>query len=108
MQPLMIILIVPLLALMPVTQDPNGTVARVLSFIPPFTPFVMMNRAAGPPQAWEYAATLALLVASIFVAFYLAAKIFRVGVLMTGTPPRPMQVLRMLRAPVGTVAAKKP
>lgn len=107
MQPLMIVLIIPLLALMPVTQDPNGTVARVLSFIPPFTPFVMMNRAAGPPETWEYAATLGLLVVSIVVAFYLAAKIFRVGVLMTGTPPRPMQILRMLRAPVGTVAERK-
>ena len=104
MQPVMGVLIMPLFLLIFVAQDPNGTLARVLSFIPPFTPFVMMNRAAGPPATWEYVATFALLIASIFAAFYLSAKIFRIGVLMTGQPPKPMEILRWLKAPVGTTA----
>lgn len=103
-QPVMLVLIMPLFALIFVTQDPNGTLARVLSFIPPFTPFVMMNRAAGPPAAWEYAATLVLLAASVMFAFYFSAKIFRIGVLMTGQPPRPAEILRLMRAPVGSAA----
>ena len=103
MQPLTIVLIVPLLALIPIAQDPNGTLAKVLSWIPPFTPFVMMNRAAGPPSALEYAGTTLLLIASIAAAFWCAAKVFRIGILMTGKPPSPLEVLRWIRAPEGAV-----
>ena len=38
MAPVTIILIVPLLAMVPIGQDPNGTIAKLLSYIPPFTP----------------------------------------------------------------------
>lgn len=101
--PIMVLLFLPLAAMVPVGKDPNGTLATVLSFIPPFTPFVMMNRAAGPPEAWEYLVTTILLVASIAIAFWAAAKIFRIGVLMTGKAPKPTEILRWIRAPVGTV-----
>lgn len=98
MSPIMVALMLPLLAMMPVGQDPNGMLARVLSFIPPFTPFVMMNRAAGPPETWEYVATTALLIVSVLVAFFAAAKIFRVGILMTGKPPKFGEILRWIFA----------
>jgi ABC-2 type transport system permease protein len=107
MGPITILLIVPLFAMMPITRDPNGTLAKVLSFIPPFTPFVMMNRAAGPPELWEYAATTALLLVSIAVALWAAAKVFRIGVLLTGKPPKPSEIFRWIRAPVGTVAVRR-
>ncbi len=107
MNPVMILLIVPLVAMMPVSKDPNGTLAKILSFIPFFTPFTMMNRSAGPPELWEYAATGVLLILSILFAFWAAAKIFRIGILMTGKPPRPTEILRWLRAPVGSVPEVK-
>lgn len=103
MTPITLVLVLPLLAMMPIGQDPNGTLARVLSYIPPFTPFVMMNRAAGPPTAFEYLTTTMLLVASIFLALWAAAKIFRIGILLTGKPPRLREILRWIRAPVGQV-----
>lgn len=96
MSPIMILLILPLAAMVPVGKDPNGTLAVVLSFIPPFTPFVMMNRAAGPPAAWEYVVTTILLVVSIAITFKAAAKIFRVGILMTGKPPKPTEIWRWI------------
>jgi ABC-type Na+ efflux pump permease subunit len=80
-----------------VTQEPNGTVAKVLSFIPLFTPFTMMNRAGGPPETWEYVATSVLLAVSIWFAFVAAGKVFRVGVLMTGNPPKLREILSWLR-----------
>jgi ABC-type Na+ efflux pump permease subunit len=107
MGPITILLIVPLFAMMPITRDPNGTLAKVLSFIPPFTPFVMMNRAAGPPALWEYAATTALMLVSIMFALWAAAKVFRIGVLLTGKPPKPSEIFRWIRAPVGTVAVRR-
>ena len=96
MQPVMMILMVPLIAMVFITQEPNGTVAKVLSFIPLFTPFTMMNRAGGPPETWEYVTTSVLLVATIWFAFKAAGKVFRVGVLMTGNPPKLKEILGWL------------
>ncbi len=107
MAPVTIILIVPLLAMFPIGKDPNGTIAKVLSYFPPFTPFVMMNRAAGPPSTMEYVITTVLLVISIVVALWAAAKVFRVGILMTGKPPKIFEILKWIRAPVGHVSVRK-
>ncbi|MFO7765948.1 MAG: cobalamin-dependent protein, partial [Pelovirga sp.] len=77
------VLFVPLLAMIPIGRDPSGTLAQVLTWIPPFTPFVMMNRAAQPPETWVYVATTVLLLVSIAGMTWLGAKVFRIGILMT-------------------------
>ena len=97
MQPVVMVLMVPLISMVFVTQEPNGIVAKVLSFIPLFTPFTMMNRAGGPPETWEYVVTGLLLVLTIWFAFKAAGKVFRVGVLMTGNPPKVKEILGWLR-----------
>jgi len=97
--PVMMILIVPLLAMTFVVQDPNGTVSRILTYIPLYTPFLMMNRAGGPPPAWEYAVTSVLIVGTIAAMFWAAGKVFRVGILMTGKPPRLREILGWLFHP---------
>ncbi len=107
LQPVFILLIVPLLAMMPISRDPNGTLAKVLSYIPPFTPFVMMNRSAAPPTLTEYAITSLLLIVTIVLAMWGAAKIFRIGILMTGKPPKIREILQWMKAPVGAVAVRK-
>lgn len=101
--PVQIIEMIPLLVMVPISRDPNGTIAVVMSYVPPMTPFVMMTRAAGPPGMFEYAITTLLLMASIAGAFWLAAKLFRVGVLMTGKPPSVREIFRLLRAPVTAI-----
>jgi len=107
MGPVMLLLMIPLLSMVPIGKDPNGTLAQIMSFFPPFTPFVMMNRAAGPPELWEYIATTALLVIAIAVAFWMAAKVFRVGILMTGKPPKLREIIRWIKTPVGALPQKK-
>lgn len=107
MMPVTLMLMLPLMSMIPISQDPNGRLARVLSFIPPFTPFVMMNRAAGPPAMWEYVTTTVLLVVSILVSMWAAAKVFRIGILMTGKPPSPLEIVKWLRAPVGQVPTRE-
>jgi ABC-2 type transport system permease protein len=92
-----ILLIVPLVSMMFVVQEPNGIVAKVLSYIPLFTPFTMMNRAGGPPEIYEYVITGVLLLVSVWLAFKAAGKVFRVGVLMTGNPPKLKEILGWLR-----------
>ena len=97
LQPVFILLIVPLISMMFIVQEPNGLVAKVLSYIPLFTPFTMMNRAGGPPETYEYVITSILLVISVWLAFKAAGKVFRVGVLMTGKPPKMREILSWLR-----------
>lgn len=103
MLPVLVPMLVPLFAMVPIGQDPNGMLARVLSFIPLFTPFVMMNRAAGPPPLWEYLLTTLLMVGTIYLAMRGAAKIFRIGVLMTGKPPKIGEIVRWLMLKEGVM-----
>src|SRR6185503_5820521 len=64
MGPVMVIMMVPLMTMMFIPKDPNGTLATVLSWIPLYTPFVMMNRAAADPPVFDQVGTLVLLVLS--------------------------------------------
>lgn len=105
--PVTLMLMVPMFTMIPVAQDPNGTLARMLSYVPPFTPFIMMNRAAGPPTPFEYVTTTLLLLISIAITLWGTAKVFRIGILMTGKPPRLLEVAKWLRAPVGSVPVRK-
>lgn len=96
MAPLTMLLALPLLLSIVVLKNPHGTFATIASFFPPFTPFLMMARVAavpGPP-AWQIWASLLLLVVATWFAIRLAARVFRVGVLMYGKPPRLSEIWR--------------
>lgn len=101
MMPVMMSMMLPLLSMVPIGRDPNGTFAKVMSWIPPFTPFVMMNRSAGPPALWEYVGTSILMIGAVWFALWAGTKVFRIGILMTGKPPKPMEILQWIRTPVG-------
>ncbi len=94
--PVMFAMFLPMATIFPVAQDPNGTLARVLSYVPPLTPYVMMNRVAGPPSVLDLVLTTALLGLAIVAAFWAAARIFRVSILMTGQRPSFREVARWL------------
>jgi ABC-2 type transport system permease protein len=96
MMPVQLCLFVPLLVMIPIARDPGGLLAQTMSWIPPFTPFVMMNRAAQPPDVMTYVFTTLLLLASIWLALRFAARVFETGILMTGKPPRLRQLVGML------------
>jgi len=97
MGPAMTVLMVPLFTMIPVAKDPNGILAQVLSWVPAFTPFAMMNRMAGDPPAWEVAGTFALLLASVVFAIWFSGRIFQNGILRTGQPPKLLEFLKLAR-----------
>jgi len=99
MAPLSMLLAVPLIISMVTIQDPNGKLATIASFIPPFTPFVMMTRAASvpAPPTWQIGVTLGLLAISTWLAIRLAARVFRVGILLYGQPPSIKELWRWVR-----------
>lgn len=97
--PVTLLLFVPMMLMVPIGQDPNGTFAKIFSYIPPLTPFVMMNRAAGPPSPMEYVLTTILMIISVIFALWAAAKIFRVGILLSGKPPKLKELWRFIKMP---------
>ncbi len=98
MGPVMLILIVPLFTMMFIPKDPNGTLATVMSWIPLYTPFVMMNRAAADPPMFEIVGTFVLLLVSTLLVLWLTGKIFRVGILRTGQAPKLLELVRWVRS----------
>ena len=79
-------------------QNPNGLAVTVLSLIPFFGPSLMFLRIAlGAAPAWQIATSIILLVATIVAVTWVAAKIYRVGVLMYGKRPTLPELARWLR-----------
>jgi ABC-2 type transport system permease protein len=80
-------------------DNPNGTMARVFSFIPPVTPMVMILRLSAGADVWfvEIGASVLLLAVAVWAVIWAAAKIFRTGILMYGKKPGLFEILRWLR-----------
>ncbi len=93
-----LLMMVPLLTMSFIPKDPNGTIATVLSWIPLYTPFTMMNRAAADPPWRDVIGTILLLIVSIVVVLWLCAKIFRRGILRTGQPPKLIELIEWLKS----------
>ncbi len=69
-----------------------------LSVVPFLSPFMMLGRVAtNVAQPWEVALSLVLLVGTIVVAIWVAARIYTVGVLLYGQRPGARAVWRLLR-----------
>ncbi|RLS27547.1 MAG: ABC transporter permease [Planctomycetota bacterium] len=99
--PAMMVLILPLILWMPIVDNPNGTLATVCSFMPPAAPFVMILRltaANEPVPMWQAIAAVLVSASTVGVILWAGARIFRVGVLMQGKPPSPMELLRWIKA----------
>ena len=71
---------------------------RVASYVPLWSPFVMMARlSVGPVEAWELALSVGLLLATVPLVTLLAIRVYRAGVLLYGQPPTVGTFLRALR-----------
>ncbi len=91
-------LIVPLLTLMLLIQNPNSPLAVTLSLLPLFSPMVMLARIILiQPPAWQVALSMALLAVSIYFTINFAARVFRVGALMYGKPPSLRELVHWYR-----------
>ena len=78
--------------------DPNAQIVRVLSFVPFFTPMVMFIRVAlGSAAIWEFVVGAVLVAITSYLLTWLAARIYRVGVLLYGKRPSVREIVRLLR-----------
>jgi ABC-2 type transport system permease protein len=67
-----------------VVNNPDSPISFWMSMIPLFSPVVMMVRIPFGVPTWEIALSMGLLVAGFFLTVWLAAKIYRTGILMYG------------------------
>ena len=80
----------------------NSSAVAFLSFVPFFSPYVMLSRVMlGHVDAWEIGLSLALLVAAIAISTWIAARIYGAGVLLYGQRPGFRTFLRVAIRPDG-------
>jgi ABC-2 type transport system permease protein len=90
----------PLMMLAALIRDPNGTVARVMTWIP-FTaaPVVILRASNDAAQLawWEVAGSLVVLLLATWIGLRVGARLFRIGLLSAGARPSLKEILRQAR-----------
>jgi ABC-2 type transport system permease protein len=71
---------------------------KVASFIPFFSPYLMLARvSSGHVEVWEFALSVALLIVSCVIALFVAARIYSAGVLLYGQRIGLREILKAAR-----------
>ncbi len=68
-----------------ILRDPHGPMSFWLSIIPLTSPVAMVGRIAFGVDDWELVLSMVLLVGGFILTTWIAGRIYRVGILMTGT-----------------------
>jgi ABC-2 type transport system permease protein len=86
--PLSLLAVVGYLSAIAALGGSGGGWVTIASFLPPFSPFVMLARLmVGGVAPWELGLSIALQVAAIVVVAVVAARMYAAGVLLYGTRP---------------------
>ena len=82
--PVTIPLILTIMLVMPISETPDGSLALWMSMIPLTSPVAMLIRMPSGVPLYELLISMALCVIFFFFCVWLAAKIYRIGILMYG------------------------
>ena len=94
---IMMPIILALIVMMSVFNDPNSPLAFWASMIPFTSPIVMIARIPFGIAQWEIIVSLVVLYATFIITTWLAAKIYRVGIFMHGKRPSWKELWQWLR-----------
>jgi len=99
MMPMTLLMSLPWMLWLPITRDPNSMFSTALSFLPPVNGFAMLLRltSATPPPTWQVWLSILVGIGAAAISVWVAAKVFRVGLLMYGKPPNFATLLRWAR-----------
>ena len=98
-QPVAWLLVLSFISMFAMLNDPNSTLAVTLSLVPLSSPIAMPVRwAAGSVPGYEIALSLVILLVSIGGVTWIAARVYRVGILMTGKRPTLRELVRWVKA----------
>lgn len=96
--PVTFLLVIGIIAITAVTNDPRGQTATVMTMVPFWSPMLMpMRYFLGGATLGQVGISLAILALSTILIARAAAKIYRVGILMYGKRPTLRELVRWLR-----------
>jgi ABC-2 type transport system permease protein len=96
--PVTMCIVVGLIMMFGLLDEPNGTLARTMSLIPLFAPFVTPVRySLSPLPLMEVLASAGLTALGVLAVAWVAARIYRVGILMYGKRASIVEILRWIR-----------
>jgi len=91
-------LVIPVVFMTAIINDPSSRFAVVMSLIPPFTPLLMTLRIGlEMPPLWQLLLAYALTLGFIVGAIWVCARIYRVGILMYGKKPTFQELWKWMR-----------
>ncbi len=97
--PVTMCIAVGLICMFALLSEPAGTLARILSLVPFVAPFVTPVRYSFSPLPWpELAASAAVMILGILAVTWVAARIYRVGILSYGKKASFRDVARWVRS----------
>lgn len=80
-----------------VIENPHGPISIIFSYIPLTSPIVMLMRVPFGVAWWEIVLSMLLLVLTFLFVVWLAAKIYRVGILSYGKKPSYKDLWKWIR-----------
>lgn len=96
--PVMFLLMIGFYLAFPVIRSPNSSFSFWVSMIPFFSPITMPVRiVTQSPPFWQIALSIMIGVATILFLVWLAARIYRIGMLMYGKRPTIPEIMRWIR-----------
>jgi ABC-2 type transport system permease protein len=78
--PVALVLAMPMMLITPALDNPNAPIIEAASWVPLFTPFLLLVRAPSGLHWLEIAGMGALMLVTVAVILWLAARVFRAGV----------------------------
>lgn len=78
--PVAMVLAIPMVLLTPALDNPNAPIIEAASWVPLFTPFLLLIRAPSGLDWIEIAGMGAMMLASVAIILWLASRIFKAGV----------------------------
>jgi ABC-2 type transport system permease protein len=97
MLPVTIPIILALMVAMGTMQNPESSIAFWFSIIPLTSPIVMMARIPFGVPYWQLAISMSLMVITFIACVWMAAKIYRTGILMYGKKTSYKEMWKWLR-----------
>lgn len=96
--PLIILLVIPVMLMPMVVQQPDGMLARILSFFPLTAPMTIVALTGVPPapEWWYILLSGGVSIASALVIVWAAGRIFRVGILSNSKPASVGEAVRWM------------
>lgn len=99
MMPITLLVILALyVGILTVPEDPNGIVAQIFSYFPFTSPIVMLMRIPNGVPIYEQIISLTILFSSVVFMIWIAAKVYRIGILMYGKKMTYGEIIKWLRS----------